>query len=323
MVAAFAPICQPRSMARKPRVTVVGSFAVGLTLRAPRFPVAGETLLASGFDQGPGGKGSNQAVQAARMGADVELVGVVGGDAYGDIGRALLDEEGVGTGRVRVTESVNTGLGFIMLDERGENRILLDPGANEHLSPEDVEAAGSVIAEAHVLITQLEIPVDAAAAALQIARENGVTTILNPAPARALTDWTNLRADVVTPNASEARSMLGLEPDAPGDAEALGRELLKLGFGSVVLTLGERGAVIFAPGGNTKTQPSWPTKVVDSTGAGDAFSGTLAAALAAGSSLEDAVDVAAAAGALACTKLGVVPSLPRAAEVARLRESRR
>jgi ribokinase len=304
-----------------PRVTVVGSFAVGLTLRAPRFPVAGETLLASDFDQGPGGKGSNQAVQAARMGAKVEFVGVVGADGFGDVGLRLWDEEGVGTSGLRITESVNTGLGFIMLDERGENRILLDPGANELLSPEDVAAATPLIAGADVLLTQLEIPIEAAAAALRIAGENGVMTILNPAPARAPADWAKLSAEVVTPNASEARSMLGLEPDAESDAEALARGVLELGYETVVLTRGEHGAVVFA-GREPRTQEAWPTKVVDSTGAGDAFSGTLAAALAAGSLLEDAVDAAAAAGALACTKLGVVPSLPHAAEVVGFRESR-
>jgi ribokinase len=307
-------------MARRPRVTVVGSFAVGLTLRAARFPVAGETLLASDFDQGPGGKGSNQAVQAARMGAEVEFVGVVGADGFGDVGRGLWEAEGIGTRGLRITESVNTGLGFIMLDERGENRILLDPGANELLSPDDVAAATPVIAGADVLITQLEIPIDAAATALGIARANGVTTILNPAPARAA-DWPKLSAQIVTPNASEARSMLGLDADAESEAETLGRGVLELGYETVVLTRGEHGAVVFA-GAEPKTQKAWPTKVVDSTGAGDAFSGTLAAALAAGSPLGDAVDAAAAAGALACTKLGVVPSLPHAAEVARLRESR-
>jgi ribokinase len=313
-------MCSLDRMARRPRVTVVGSFAVGLTLRAARFPVAGETLLASDFDQGPGGKGSNQAVQAARMGAEVEFVGVVGADGFGDIGRHLWEQEGVGTSGLRITDTVNTGLGFIMLDESGENRILLDPGANELLSPEDVEASTSVIAGADVLLTQLEIPTEAAAAALRIARAKGVTTILNPAPARAA-DWAKLSAEVVTPNASEARSMLGLEPDAEGDAETLYRGVLELGYETVVLTRGEHGAVVFA-GTEAVSKESWPTKVVDSTGAGDAFSGALAATLAGGSPLEDAVDAAAAAGALACTKLGVVPSLPHAAEVTRLRESR-
>lgn len=302
------------------RIIVVGSFAVGLTLRAPRFPVAGETLLAYDFDQGPGGKGSNQAVQASRMGAEVEFVGVVGADAFGDMGRALWASEGVGTEWLRVTEDVSTGVGFIMLDDTGENRILLDPGANNLLSPDDVAAAAPAISRADVMLTQLEVPVPAAAAALRIAREAGVTTVLNPAPARQLPDWKQLRADVVTPNASEACSMLGLDPDAEVGLEELGRGVVELGFATAVVTGGERGSVTVTDG-SVRPREAWPTRVVDSTGAGDAFSGTLAAALAAGSRLEDAVDAASIAGALACTRLGVIPSLPRAADVVRAAET--
>jgi ribokinase len=304
------------------RVTVVGSFAVGLTLRAPRFPAPGETLLARDFDQGPGGKGSNQAVQAARMGAEVEFVGMVGVDSFGDLGRALWAAEGVGTSWLKITDAANTGLGFIMLDDEGENRILLDPGANGLLTAKHVEAAAPSITGADVVVTQLEIPIEAAAAALQIARGAGVKTILNPAPAPALPDWTGLEADFVTPNASEARTMLD-RADEDSDSEGLGRALLDLGFDTAILTRGEQGAVIVPRGRPVAFQAPWSTEVVDSTGAGDAFNGTLAAALAAGSPLEDAVDRAAAAGALACTKLGVVPSLPRAGDVAALRQDRR
>lgn len=289
------------------KVSVVGSFVVGLTLRSERFPVAGETILARDFDLGPGGKGSNQAVQIARLGVPVQFIGVVGQDDFARIATDLYEREGVGTEHL-VTSERNTGVGFIMLDSAGDNRILLDPGSNEDFTPDHVRAARDTIAASSVVITQLEIPAATAREAMALGRACGCTTVLNPAPVRPLEEDIFRHIDLLTPNQTEARVLLGVAPDDPTPDLDLCARLLELGVGTVVLTRGEEGAVIVTPEGTTAIE-SPPVEVVDSTGAGDAFNGALAAALASGDPLEDAVRSGTRAGALACTKLGVVPAL--------------
>ncbi|ADU50367.1 ribokinase [Thermaerobacter marianensis DSM 12885] len=295
---------------RRPVVTVVGSFAVGLTLRADRFPVAGETVVGRDFDRGPGGKGSNQAVQAARLGADVEFVGLVGDDDLAAMAWELYRREGVGTRYLGVVPGRNTGVGFIVLNAQGENFIVLDPGANGCLGPAHVERARERLAQSHVVLTQLEIPVEAAVHALRLARDAGVTAILNPAPARPLPLEHLALADVITPNETELRILLGLPPDDPADSLDLCHRLLAAGVRTVVLTRGARGVLVVEPGGVVEI-PAFPVAVVDTTGAGDAFSATFAVSLAEGRPLAEAARRAAAAGALACTALGVIPALPR------------
>ncbi|EKP94588.1 ribokinase [Thermaerobacter subterraneus] len=299
-----------QSGGRRPVVTVVGSFAVGLTLRADRFPVAGETVVGRDFDRGPGGKGSNQAVQAARLGADVEFVGLVGDDDLAAIAWELYRREGVGTRYLGVVQGRNTGVGFIVLNAAGENLIVLDPGANECLEPSHVERARERLARSHVVLTQLEIPARTAVHALRLAREAGVTAILNPAPARPLPLEDLALADIVTPNETELRILLGLAPDDPSDSLNLCRRLLDAGVRTVVLTRGARGVLVVEPRGVTEVA-AFPVPVVDTTGAGDSFSATLAVSLAEGRPLMEAVRRAAAAGALTCTALGVIPALPR------------
>lgn len=300
-----------------PIVTVVGSFAVGLTLRAERFPVKGETLLGADFDMGPGGKGSNQAVQAARLGANVEFVGRLGTDNFGAIGKKLYVQESVGTTFLVESDARNTGVGFIVLDKQGDNFIVLDPGANGLFTPEDVDRAAERIRNSHVMITQLEIPVETAGRALEIARDADVISILNPAPARRVAPEILKNADIVTPNETELRIMLGRAPDANVNVIDLCDELLQMGVQRIILTRGARGAMIVTREGY-HNMPAFAVDVVDTTGAGDAFNGTLANYLARGMPLEPAVRHAVAAGALACTKLGVIPALPRAQEIEQL-----
>ncbi len=303
--------------APKPSVTVVGSFAVGLTLRAERFPVKGETLLGRDFDMGPGGKGSNQAVQAARLGAQVEFVARLGQDNFGAIGKKLYADEGVGTTFLIESPERNTGVGFIVLDAHGDNFIVLDPGANSLFSPADVERARGHIQTGHVVITQLEIPVPTAGHALKLARDANVISILNPAPAQRVAPDILKNADIVTPNETELRILLGRAPDANVNVIDLCDELLQMGVQRIILTRGARGAMIVTRDGYLNV-PAFDVQVVDTTGAGDAFNGTLATYLASGMPLEPAVRHAVAAGALACTKLGVIPSLPRADDIAKL-----
>ena len=299
---------------------VVGSYAVGLTLRAERWPVAGETVLASDFDQGPGGKGSNQAIQVARLGGAVELVGVVGRDAFGDAAVELFEREGVGTRFLNRTPDRNTGVGFIVLDGAGENRIVLDPGANALLSPEHVRDALAGSGNADIVIAQLEIPLATAAAALQLASARSTVTVLNPAPAQPVEPEILREVDIVTPNQPEARVLVGRMPDDPVDDRDVCAELLDAGVGTVVLTRGALGALVVTRRGAT-TVPAFEVEVVDSTGAGDAFNGALAASLARGDGLEAAVVRACAAGAHACTKLGVVAGLAYSDQVDALVQS--
>ena len=302
------------------QVTVVGSFLVGLTLRAERFPASGETVIAGDFDRGPGGKGSNQAVQAARLGADVEFVGAIGDDELGEMALKLFAAEGIGTSYLRRTAQLNTGLGFIILDRRGENRILIDPGATGSFSVDDLRAARDRIDSSDVVITQLEIPVETAAAAMETAHVAGARTILNPAPARELPPAMLSDIDVLTPNQVEARMLAGLDAQDPKDDLDVCDLLLDRGVQCVILTRGAEGATIVRRDGHEHVEP-FPVDVVDSTGAGDAFNGALAASLAGGQHLTVSARRAAAAGALACTKLGVIPSLPNSADIDELTAS--
>lgn len=299
-----------------PRITVVGSFAVGLTLRAPRFPVPGETLLGSDFDQGPGGKGSNQAVAAARLGAQVAFVGAVGEDDLARVADGLFAAEGV-EARLRRVPGVNTSVGFIVLNTAGENFIILDPGANAHLSASDVRAQAELIAASDLLVAVMEIPDGPVGEALRIARSAGVRTLLNPAPARPLSGELLALVDVLTPNESELRVLLGLAPNDPTPTETLVGRLLDRGCELVVVTLGRRGALVATRDG-LEVVPARRAAVVDTTGAGDAFNAALGVSLASGLGVMESVRRAVAAGALAVTRLGVIPALPTLGELGHL-----
>lgn len=291
-------------------ITVVGSFAVGMTIRAPHFPVAGETLLGSDFDMGPGGKGSNQAVATARLGAESHLVAKVGQDLFAQMAIDLYRQEGVDTRHLYHTSARATGVGFITLNREGENHIVLDMGANELLSPEDVYAAEAQIARSHVVLSVLEIRPESAAAAMALGRRHGAITILNPAPATVLDEAIFPLIDVLTPNESELRILLGRQPNDPVESGELAMELLAKGVRQLVITRGAKGALLVDTSGAVTHFPAIPAKVVDTTGAGDAFNGALAVALGEGKVLADAVRYALHAGAYACTRLGVIPALP-------------
>jgi ribokinase len=295
------------------KVLVVGSYAVGLMLQTDSFPIPGETRRGWGYQEGPGGKGSNQAIGIARLGGRAELIACVGDDRFGRAALRMYAEEGVDASRVKVMAGVSTGIGFIVIDKTGQNIIVLDPGANALLDADAVEGAAGDIGEEDVVLAQLEIPPGIALAAMTIGRRAGARTILNPAPATDLpADLGSI--DVLIPNQSELRVLLGRSPRDPADDLVLARVLLDRGVGTVVVTRGAEGALIVRPDGALVVRA--PTvDVVDSTGAGDAFNAAFAAELARGASTEEAVRSAVAAGALACTRFGVVPSLPTRAEL--------
>jgi ribokinase len=298
---------------KKPEVTVVGSFAVGLTMRAPKLPIFGETMLGKDFDMGPGGKGSNQAVATARLGARSSIVASIGTDKLASIATDLYAAEGVDTAHLSVNRERATGVGFIILNDRGENFIILDMGANELMDERQVDAAETRIAESGVVMTVLEIPTAAAERAMALGRRHGARTILNPAPARALPDSIFAHVDYLTPNESELRILLGLPPDDPRSSRELAGELRKRGVRNVVVTLGRTGALILTDELDIMV-PAIPVSVVDTTGAGDAFNSGFAVALAEGRGIVEAVRFGVTCGAIACTALGVVPSLPTRAQ---------
>jgi ribokinase len=290
-------------------VTVVGSLNMDLVIRAPRIPRPGETLIGSAFRTVPGGKGANQALAAARLGADVSLVGRVGRDAFGE---ALLENLAADEiDRAFVTQDLHsaTGVALIVVDDTGQNSIVVASGANMRLSPRDVEAAESAIAAADVVLTQLESPLDTVSRAAQIAYAHGVPVVLNPAPAHPLPASLLSLVDVLIPNESETALLTGMPVEDQAQAAAAAVALRGLGVGTVILTLGKRGALLEEAAGATHV-PTFEVTPVDTTAAGDAFVGGFAVALAEGRTHVEAVRWGNAAGALATTRTGAQPSLP-------------
>ncbi len=306
----------------KPKITIVGSFAVGLTMRAPKLPIFGETMLGTDFDMGPGGKGSNQAVATARLGAKSSLRAILGTDKLAGIATDLYAAEGVDTEFVTSQSARATGVGFIILNDKGENFIILDMGANELMDAKSVDIAEARIAESDVVMTVLEVPTEAASRAMELGRKYGARTILNPAPARALPPEIFASVDYLTPNESELRILLGLPADDPRSSRELAAELRRQGVRNVVVTLGRQGALILTDDLDQMV-PAVPVDVVDTTGAGDAFNSGFAVALAEGRDIVNAVRFGVVCGAIACTKLGVIPSLAYRAEAGAMYEKAR
>jgi ribokinase len=296
------------------RVAVVGSYGVGMTMRMPRLPVAGETLLGGEFRSGHGGKGSNQAVAAGRLGADVALLTAVGDDAMGRAARELWAAEGVDASAT-VTAPAATMVGMILVEPSGENRIVIATGALDHLRPEHVRDFAGRLAAADIAVVSLEIPLDTAVSALRTAHEAGTSTLFNPAPARLVPNDAWQHIDVLTPNRTEAAVLLGLSPDAAKPAQELAQLLHDRSGATVVLTLGAEGALICDTAGHTTVAAVPATEVVDTTGAGDAFTAAVAVELAGGRPVTDAVGFAARAGAYAVARHEVIPALPRRADL--------
>lgn len=291
-------------------ITVVGSFVVGMTLRTRRMPIFGETLIGSDFDMGPGGKGSNQAVAIARLGVQAAFAGIIGTDQLGEIATDLYAREGVDTTYLQRTGAASTGAGFIILNQAGENGIVIDMGANEGMDGAFVDQLEDQIARSEVVMSVLEIPVEAAARAMALGRRHGVRTILNPAPATHLDETVLRNVDYLTPNETELRILQGLPADDPTPTLELAKQLQAQGVRNLIVTQGERGALVLSESGMFEEAGiALSREIVDTTGAGDAFNGGLAVALAEGKTLQDAVRFACCTGRLACDKLGVVPAL--------------
>jgi ribokinase len=314
-------------MTNNKRIVVVGSINMDLVVRCPRIPAPGETILGDQFVTIPGGKGANQAVAATKLaetGIEVVMVGRVGGDDFGTRLLNGLTQHKVNTNYVTLTEGAPSGVAMILVDKKGENSIVVAPGANAKLSPADIDAAENVIATADAVVMQLEVPLETVSHTLAMCQRHGVFTILDPAPVppkglpRPI-----YGVDVLTPNQNEATRLLGIGPHSsvarrPSDLKQIGTRLVSRGSKAVALKLGAKGAMLVGRDGNIKTIRPFKIKVQDTTAAGDAFTAALAVAHAEGMDLASAVRFATAAGAACCTSFGAQPALPDRAMVEKL-----
>jgi ribokinase len=305
-----------RAYMPRPRIAVLGLFAADLTSRVPRLPHWHETLEGLGATLGPGGKASNQAIAAARLGAAASFIGKVGADPFGEMAKRLYDREGVDRTHLATSTDDATGTALILIDDAsGHNAIVVNGGATAALTAAELDAAEPAIRGADVLLLTLEAPMPLVARAIAMARRASVPVVLNTAPARDL-DWSMLPAvSVVTPNEVEAASLLGFPVASVDDAGRAAREFRARGAAAAIVTLGERGAVLSSAEHALHLPAFAVPRVVDTTGAGDAFNGALAVALAEGRALPEAARFASAAAALSVAALGAANSMPRRAEV--------
>ncbi|MFP4054628.1 MAG: ribokinase [Phycisphaerae bacterium] len=302
-------------MPKKPNVLVVGSINMDLVVRTPSLPEPGETVLGDGFVTNPGGKGANQAVAAARLGANVAMVGRVGDDAFGRQLMQNLHDEGVNCESVMITQGVPSAVAMIIVDGNGENSIVVASNANWRVTPDDVFSREDQFAAADVVLLQLELPLPTVRAACQVAKRCGAKIVLDPAPApRHLCD-TLCEVDVLSPNASETERITGKRSPEDRVEKHVAMDLIARGAKAAVLKLGSRGCLVVTADEQFATIPACKVDVVDTTAAGDAFTAALAVGIAQGRSLPQAAKLANAAGALACTRLGAQAAMPTMDEV--------
>lgn len=305
------------SLEKRSGVLVVGSANMDLVVRCDAFPKPGQTILGRDFAMFPGGKGANQAVAAAKLGAEVYFLGKMGRDVFRDRLRANLERDGVRLDYLLEDMEAATGTALISVDAYGQNEIIVASGSNMRLTPEDVRAAAEVFARVGVVLLQLEIPLDTVVESARLAKEAGCVVILNPAPAptRALPSDLLRNVDLITPNESESEALTGLPVIDSQTAGAAAERLVDLGAGEVIVTMGSQGALHVVDGTRTH-YPAREVKAVDSTAAGDAFNGALAFAISEGLAVSEAIPLANAVGALSVTRQGAQPSMPDSEELA-------
>jgi ribokinase len=297
-------------------IVALGSFVADVAFRAARLPAWGETLMGSGFALGPGGKGSNQAVAAARGGAKVRMISRLGEDAFGRLARGTWAADGIDASLVGTCD-VATGSAVILIDEvRGENAIIVVPGACFTLTPADVDQVGDAIGSAAVLLTQLELPLETVERGLRLARAAGVVTILNPAPAQGLSDAMLGLVDFLIPNESEAALLTGQAVESVAQAESAARMLQTRGARNVIVTLGAQGALVCERDAEAVLVAAFDAgAVLETTGAGDAFCGGFAVALSEGRTVAEAARFGCATAGISVTRAGTALSMPRRVEI--------
>jgi len=295
-------------------VMVVGSNMIDLLSHISQLPKMGETVIGDSFHLGHGGKGANQAVMAARLGARVGMITKVGDDVFGKMTIENFAKEGISTDTVFIQKNQSSGVAPIFVDRDGSNMIVIIPGANLDLTPQEVQGAAERIQSSKTIVSQLEINEETIIAGFQIAKESGITTILNPAPARPISDELIKLTDLIIPNETEAEVLTGIKVEGQKGAQQAAGRLLAAGAKQVILTLGADGAYLF----DSEHQAHFPAlrvEPVDTTGAGDAFIGSLAYALAQDQSLPEAIRFANLVAAISVTKIGTQTSFPTAKEV--------
>jgi len=307
-------------MPKTPRIAVLGSINMDLVVRCAKLPMPGETLLAESSSEICGGKGANQAVAAARVGGDVHMIGRVGSDAFADRLVENLRNERIDCSNVQTTGNSSSGLAIVGVEESGQNSIMVVPGANGELSLEDVEKARPAIESADVLLVQLEVPVDTVLASIQVAQKAGVKVILDPAPAPMDVPEPLLEVDLLCPNESEAEALTGIHVKSETDAIQAAAKLQSCGAKSVVITMGDQGALLLDEAGNQMVNP-FPVQAIDTTAAGDAFAGAVAVSWAQGRPLHEAIRFGNAAGALAASRMGAQPGMGTREEIEKLLET--
>ena len=299
-------------------LAVVGSYNAGLSVRSARLPAPGETVVGGRFENGPGGKGANQAIGARRLGTDVLFVTRIGADAFGDEARAVLIAEGLPERGITTDDRNPTGVALILVDEAGQNAISVAPGANLELrAPGVLRDFGDDLRGCRYLLMQLECTAELAAGLASWAHDAGIRAVLNPAPARPLPPEALAMFDIITPNEGELRTIAGSLGLAGAGTAVLAEQLLGYGIGDVVVTLGGRGA-LWASAAGLRHFDAYPVDAVDTTGAGDAFSAGLVAALVRGEPMESAIDHGCRAGAFCVTRNGVIDGLGHPADLAAL-----
>lgn len=295
-------------------IWVIGSINTDMVVKADKLPRPGETVLGGEFLMSPGGKGANQAVAAARLGSTVALVGCVGHDMFGDKALAGLKAEHIDCSHVYQVDSSASGVALISVDERGENHIVVAPGANRSLSPQHVEQSFNQIPDNALIMLQLEIPLETVSHALTLAGQKKCRVILDPAPAKKMPDTMFRDLFLITPNQSEAAMLTGIDIDNSNAAKTAARQLLEMGANNVALTLGGQGAILASAQGIEHIDA--PTvNALDSTAAGDCFNGALATALIKGAALSEAIEYACHAASIAVTRLGAQDAMPREHEL--------
>lgn len=299
---------------QRAKIAVVGSINMDLMIRAANLPLPGETVIADSKLENPGGKGANQAVAAARMGADVTMIGCVGDDSFATQLLQNLKGESVDTQQITRRENTASGVAVVMVEESGENAILVVPGANGLVSQQEIERARQAICDSDILLMQLEVPQEIVTYATQIAREAGVPVILDPAPTPLEYHADLLNVDLICPNQTEVAALLGKPVESMDNAVSLIEELTQLGPRQAIITMGEQGAVLF-DGETVQIIPACPVDVIDSTASGDAFAAGVAIRLAENATLIEAVQFATAAGALAASGAGAQAAMPTREEI--------
>ena len=296
-----------------PKICVVGSSNIDLISKVARLPKLGETMMGQAFHMGYGGKGANQAVMAAKLGAQVSMITKLGRDVFGDDTLKNYKAQGIDATWVMFDDHAASGVAPIFVDDNAQNFIVIIPGANMTLSPADVRQASSAISAASLLICQLEVPVESTLEAFRIAKAAGVTTILNPAPAAQLPDELLQLSDIIAPNETETEMLTGLSVATLQDAEKAAHALRQRGPKTVILTLGARGALLVDEHSVEHVAPI-KVKAVDPSGAGDSFIGSLAVFMGEGHYLREAIRLANGVAALSVTKMGTQSSFPNRSE---------